>query len=50
MFDLFKKDKEGTTNDVKAVRDKMLLFIKEQLQKVEGGEGSNKRVASFYTM
>ncbi len=42
MFDLFKKDKDGKKNDdVKSVRDKLLLFIKEQLQKVEGGEGNN---------
>jgi hypothetical protein len=41
MFDLFKKGEEGNTKDVKSIRDKLLQFIKEQLQKVEGGEGNN---------
>jgi hypothetical protein len=41
MLDLFKKDKETSPQDVKTIRDRMLHFIKEQLQKVEGGEGSN---------
>ena len=41
MLDLFKKDKEAGSEDVKTIRDKLLHFIKEQLQKVEGGEGSN---------
>src|SRR5215216_8045870 len=41
MLDLFKKDKEAGSQDVKTIRDKLLHFIKEQLQKVEGGEGSN---------
>ena len=39
MLDLFKK--EAGTTDVKNIRDRLLHFIKEQLQKVEGGEGSN---------
>lgn len=39
-MDLFKKDKD-TSPDVKTIRDRLLYFIKEQLQKVEGGEGSN---------
>jgi hypothetical protein len=41
MFDLFKKDKESGTQDVKIIRDRFLSFIKEQLKKVEGGEGNN---------
>lgn len=40
MFELFKSDQEGP-QDVKAFRDALLRFIKEELQKVEGGEGSN---------
>lgn len=40
MLDLFKKDKDAGP-DVKAIRDRLLHFIKEQLQRVEGGEGSN---------
>ncbi len=39
MFDLFKKDTETPPQDVKGVRDALLRFVKEQLQKVEGGEG-----------
>jgi pSer/pThr/pTyr-binding forkhead associated (FHA) protein len=40
MFDLFKKDTETPPQDVKGVRDALLRFVKEQLQKVEGGEGT----------
>ena len=39
MFDLFKSDEEGRPQDVKALRDALLRFIKDELQKVEGGEG-----------
>jgi hypothetical protein len=39
MFDLFKKETETSPQDVKGVRDALLRFTKEQLQKVEGGEG-----------
>lgn len=41
MFDLFKKSAESHPNDVKSVRDALLRFIKDELQKLEGGEGSN---------
>ena len=41
MLDLFKKDTERGSLDAKSIRDRLLHFIKEQLQKVEGGEGSN---------
>jgi hypothetical protein len=37
MFDLFK----NRPKDVKEIRNTLLQFIKEQLQKTEGGEGSN---------
>lgn len=37
MFDLFK----SKPTDVKGIRNTLLQFIKEQLQKTEGGEGSN---------
>lgn len=37
MFDLFK----SRPKDVKEIRNAILQFIKEQLQKTEGGEGSN---------
>lgn len=48
MFDFFKKDKEGKPLDVKAVRDRLLQFVKEQLQKVEGGEGANIKGMQLY--
>jgi hypothetical protein len=42
LFNFFKKDKENNRpQDVKTVRDSLLQFIKEQLGRVEGGEGSN---------
>lgn len=37
MFELFK----NRPKDVKGIRNALLQFIKEQLQKAEGGEGSN---------
>lgn len=43
MFDFFKKQKEENPKDVKGIRDSLLQFIKEQLQKAEGGEGGNIR-------
>ena len=39
MFDLFKKD-ESPAPDVKSLRQNLLVFIKDQLQKWEGGEGA----------
>jgi hypothetical protein len=39
MFDLFKKNENKGPADVKALRDALLRFIKEELQKWEGGEG-----------
>ncbi|HEY8784671.1 MAG TPA: FHA domain-containing protein [Mucilaginibacter sp.] len=41
MFDLFKKRENKGPGDVKMVRDTLLRFIKEELQKAEGGEGRN---------
>jgi hypothetical protein len=41
MFDLFKKDGNKQPQDVKAVRAVILRFIKQELQKAEGGEGKN---------
>ena len=43
MFDLFKQKKEERPTDVKGIRDALLLFIKEQLQKAEGGVGGMLR-------
>ncbi len=39
MFNLFKKDEEKGPQDVKMLRDTLLRFIKDHLQKAEGGEG-----------
>jgi hypothetical protein len=41
MFELFKKAENKGPNDVKGIRDALLRFIKEELQKAEGGEGRN---------
>ncbi|MGZ3873347.1 MAG: FHA domain-containing protein [Mucilaginibacter sp.] len=41
MFDLFKKNENKGPQDVKGLRDSLLRFIKEELQKAEGGEGRN---------
>lgn len=43
MFDFFKQQKDNSPKDVKSIRDRLLQFIKEQLQKTEGGEGGNIR-------
>ena len=39
MFNLFNKSTPEKPQDVKAVREALLLFIKQELQKMEGGEG-----------
>jgi hypothetical protein len=41
MLDLFKQKVDDQKNDVKSIRHQFLQFIKAQLQKWEGGEGSN---------
>jgi hypothetical protein len=41
MFNLFKKEENDQPKDVKGVRDGLLRFIKQELQKAEGGEGRN---------
>jgi hypothetical protein len=43
MFDLFKQKDEASAPDVKSTRHQLLQFIKDQLQKWEGGEGANIR-------
>lgn len=48
MFDLFKSKKDERPGDVKGIRDSLLLFIKEQLQKAEGGEGAMFRGMQLY--
>lgn len=44
MFDLFK----SRPTDIKGIRSSLLQFIKEQLQKAEGGEGANIRGLCLY--
>ncbi|WP_026897500.1 FHA domain-containing protein [Daejeonella oryzae] len=43
MFNIFNTQANNSTPDVKNIRELFLCFIKEQLQKVEGGEGSHIR-------
>lgn len=43
MFDFFKQKEEASAPDVKTLRYQLLQFIKDQLKKWEGGEGSNIR-------
>jgi hypothetical protein len=50
MFDLFKKNTNKGSHDVKVLRDALLRFIKTELQKAEGGEGCHiKGVNLFIT-
>jgi hypothetical protein len=48
MFSLFKKENNNIPPDVKSVRDRLLRFIKDQLQQWEGGEGGNIRFLHLY--
>nr|WP_249665375.1 FHA domain-containing protein [Mucilaginibacter sp. Bleaf8] len=41
IFNLFKSDTEERPDDVKGIRQALLRFIKDVLQKSEGGEGAN---------
>lgn len=47
MFD-FLKNKTTPPADVKAIRQQLLLFIKEKLRKTEGGEGTSIRGIRLY--
>lgn len=47
MFEIFKDEADGQM-DVKGSRDAALRFIKEELQKLEGGEGKNIRGLQLY--
>jgi hypothetical protein len=48
MFNLFKRNTEDQPLDVKVVREHILQFIKEELQKSEGGEGANIHTLLLY--
>jgi hypothetical protein len=45
MFNIFKA---STPSDVKEIRECLLQFIKQQLQKTEGGEGGNIKGITLY--
>lgn len=48
IFNLFGSDAKDRPDDVKGVRHHLLQFIKQELQKAEGGEGSNIKGLSLY--
>ncbi|WP_374949010.1 FHA domain-containing protein [Mucilaginibacter sp.] len=48
MFNIFKSDKEDRPADVKGVRYELLQFVKQELQKAEGGEGGNIKGLNLY--
>jgi hypothetical protein len=47
MFDIFKKTADGPL-DVKGIRDALLRFIKDELQKFEGGEGRHIKALHLF--
>lgn len=48
MFNLFNKNTPEKPQDVKAIREAFLVFIKQELQKMEGGEGRNIKGFQLY--
>lgn len=48
MFDLFKQKKGDQPRDVKSIRHGLVQFVKEQLQRWEGGEGSYIKGLQFF--
>jgi hypothetical protein len=50
MFGIFKKEENTGPGDVKVVRDALLRFIKQELQKSEGGEGKNIKGIHLYIL
>jgi hypothetical protein len=48
MFNLFNKNNSEKPQDVKAIREAFLVFIKQELQKMEGGEGKNIKGFQLY--
>jgi hypothetical protein len=48
MLDFLKQRNDRQPLDVKIIRNKLLLFIKDQLQRREGGEGSNIKGMDLY--
>ncbi|WP_225872667.1 FHA domain-containing protein [Pedobacter frigoris] len=41
MFNLFNKNTPEKPQDVKAIREALIVFIKQEMQKMEGGEGKH---------
>ena len=48
MLNFLKQKNDQPLLDVKIIRNKLLQFIKEQLQRREGGEGGNIRGMELY--
>jgi hypothetical protein len=48
MFGFFNRDAESIPEDAKGYREALLRFIKEELQKLEGGEGSHVKGLSLF--
>jgi len=48
MFNLFNKNTPEKPQDVKAIREAFLVFIKQELQKMEGGEGKHIKGLQLY--
>jgi hypothetical protein len=48
VLNFFRSETEERPDDVKGVRHALLQFVKQQLQKAEGGEGGNIKGVSLY--
>lgn len=48
IFNLFNSDGKNRPDDVKGLRHALLQFIKQELQKAEGGEGANIKGLTLY--
>lgn len=48
IFDLFKSKGDSQPDDVKGIRHEILQFVKQELQKAEGGEGANIKGLAIY--
>ena len=48
IFDLFKSGTEERPDEVKGIRHSLLQFLKQELQKAEGGEGANIKELTVY--
>lgn len=48
MFDFFKKNKDTGDLNVKILRDSLLQFIKNELQRLDGGEGTHIAMLQLY--